>query len=72
MAWNRQKGWFRGSLTSQEFKASPKSVITTAVTQEQLKVYYRGDDDDDGNPRLWVTWVTKGETTWSRRPIMTF
>ena len=72
LCWNAEKSWFKGSLNAQEYKASPNSVITTAVTKEQLKVYYRGDDDDDGKSRLWVAWVTRGEVTWSRRPIMTF
>ena len=72
LCWNVEKQWFKGSLNTQEFKASPNAVITTAVTKEHLKVYYRGEDDDDGRPRLWVTWVTKGETTWSRRTIAVF
>ena len=72
LCWNEHDGWFKGSLNTQEYEASQSAVITTAVTKEQLKVYYRGSDDDNGKPRLWVAWVTKGETTWSRRSIMTF
>lgn len=72
MGWNAEQRWFNGTLTDQEFKAQPGSVVTAAVTKEQLKVYYRGEDHDDGRARLWVTWVTKGETTWSRREIMRF
>lgn len=71
LGWNKARGWFRGALTTQEFDAVPNSVITTAVTNEQLKVYYRGKDLE-GKPRLWVAWVTKGEETWSRRAILTF
>lgn len=72
MCWNAENGWFRGSLNSQEYLAASNSVLTTAVTKEQLKVYYRGMDDDDGNARLFVAWVTRGEQTWSRRAVMTF
>jgi Fungal fucose-specific lectin len=72
LGWNNAESWFKGSLNSQEYKAAPNSVITTTVTKEQLKVYYRSDDNDDGKPRLFVAWVTRGEETWSRRPIMTF
>jgi hypothetical protein len=49
----------------------PGSVITTAVTKEQLKVYYRGKDKS-GQARLFVAYVALNQEGWLRRPIMSF
>jgi hypothetical protein len=72
LAWNKAKGWFKGALTTSEYEATPGSVITTAVTKEQLKVYYRGKDQDTGNARLWVAYVAINQTGWLRRPVVSF
>ncbi|KAF2723796.1 hypothetical protein K431DRAFT_282489 [Polychaeton citri CBS 116435] len=71
LGWSGEEGWFKGALTTQEFEAAPNSVITAVVEKEQLKVYYRGKEKG-GMSRLWVAWVTLGEASWTRRPIMSF
>ncbi len=71
LGWNQARGWFKGALTNAEFEATAGSVITTAVTKEQLKVYYRGKDKS-GQARLWVAYVAINQTGWLRRPVMSF
>lgn len=71
LGWNSARGWFKGALTTAEFEAIPGSVITTAVTKEQLKVYYRGKDKS-GQARLFVAYVAINQSGWLRRPIMGF
>jgi hypothetical protein len=73
LGWNAAEGWFKGSLTTSEYEATPKSIITSVVTKEQLKVYYRGTNaDGTGGARLWVTYVARDQEAWMRRPIIEF
>lgn len=64
-------GWFIGSLTSKELEAVPGSVITTAITKEELKVYYRGKDKGN-KTRLFVAWAPIKGGKWDNRPIANF
>lgn len=64
-------GWFTGDLTSKELEAIPGSVITTAMTKDELKVYYRGKDKDK-KTRLFVAWAPKNGGRWDYRPIASF
>lgn len=63
-------GWFIGDLTGKELEAVPGSVITTASTKDELKVYYRGKDK--GGKRLFVAWAPKNGGKWDYRPIANF
>lgn len=72
IGWSAEKGgWFRGSLTDKEFEAVPGSVITTAFTKDELKVYYRGKDKG-GKTRLFVAWSPINGGKWDNRPIASF
>jgi hypothetical protein len=57
LGWNGQQKLFKGASTAQEYEAAPGSVITFAVTKDQLKVCHWGKGKGNG-PRLWVAWVT--------------
>lgn len=64
-------GWFRGILTDKELEAVPSSVITTAITKDELKVYYRGKDKG-GQTRLFVAWSPINGGKWDYRSIASF
>lgn len=63
--------WYRGALNTLKLKATADSLLTAAVDDHFMKVFYVRDDGD--GPELWVAWVVTGEEAWSTRgPVATF
>ena len=57
--------WYKGSMDKLEIKVAPKSLLTVNIDDQWLKLYYQ----KDGGSSMYVTWVVKGEVSWSSRRI---
>ena len=51
----------RWSERTKPLTVAPKSLLTAAVDDQLLKVYYQRD----GGKEMWVTWVVTSEEAWS-------
>ncbi|KAH0558897.1 hypothetical protein GP486_004476 [Trichoglossum hirsutum] len=58
--------WYNGALNSLEIDVAPGSLLTAAVSDRWMKVYYQGA----GGNELWVAWVATGDEAWSKRKVV--
>jgi hypothetical protein len=61
--------WYHGKLNDSGYKMLPQSILTAAVDDQWLKVYYQLPDQPN---EVWVAWVVLGEVAWARRKAATF
>ena len=66
---NNEGRWYPGTLSNAGdggFKVEPGSVLTAAVFEHYLRVYYQAKEGRN----LSVAWVVKGEESWAPRKVV--